>query len=378
MIRHLGFGLFVTLVVLGLSCAPQDETHVPPRRTNIDKDSGVNAVLPFENASLKDRLAAALQHVHDRDLLSTHAFWTIFHGVLGMGLETELIDPETRKKIKFTEAIRVGEKIRGMEFDPSVDGIDVRIVEGSGSYQGHQDQFIAEMLQWGMPLNQKFMVRGEERTFADFCKFSKAKASVHEKQELSWAIIVIGDIYGSDHSWTNRKKEKLHFDDVVRYELKEPIDTAACGGTHRLFGLTWAYHRHIQKGGKMTGVWKDVVDKIEQYKLNAKKYQNKSDGSFSSNYVSKPGYAKDVQGRIGSTGHTLEWLALALTDEELRQPWVQEAAVALCNMILENSTREIDGGSLYHATHGLHIYYDRLFGALAGYMRPIIPPPPKA
>lgn len=378
MIRHLGICFSVTLAFAGLSCAPQDDGP-RPGRIGGGKDPGPSPLVPLTNAPLKERLATALQHVHERDLTTTHAFWTIFHGVLGMGLETELVDADTRKKIKFTDAIRIGEKIRGMEFDPSVDGVDVRIVEGSGAFQGHQDQFIAEMIQWGMPLEQKFMVRGEERSFADFCKFSKAKASVHEKQELSWAIIVIGEMYGTNnHSWTNRKKEKLHYDDVVRYELSETIENAACGGTHRLFGLTWAYHRHRERGGKTEGVWKDVVNKIEEYKRNAKTYQNKSDGSFSSNYVSKPGYAKDVQGRIGSTGHTLEWLALALTDEELRQPWMEEAAVALCNMILENSSRDIDGGSLYHATHGLHIYYDRLFGRLGNYPRPVVPLPPKS
>jgi len=374
MIRHLGVCVLLSAVFLGLSCAPQDDT---PRTDRDDKD-GPTPVAHLANASLKERLAAALQHVHARDLTTSHAFWTIFHGVLGMGLDTELVDAETRKKVKFTDAIRIGEKIRGMEFLPSVDGIDVRIVEGSGAYQGHQDQFIAEMLQWGMPQHQKFMVGGEERVFADFCKFSKAKASLHEKQELSWAIIVVSEIYGTDHEWTNRKKEKLHLEDVVRYELNETIENAACGGTHRLFGLTWAYHRHRERGGKMTGVWKDTVAKIEEYKRNARKYQNKSDGSFSSNYVSKPGYAKDIQSRIGSSGHTLEWLALALTDAELRQPWMEEAAIAVCNMILENSSRDIDGGSLYHATHGLHIYYDRLFGPLAGMTRPVVPLPPKS
>ena len=46
---------------------------------------------------------------------------------------------------------------------------------------------------------------------------------------------------------------------MVRYELNQPIEeNAACGGTHRLFGLTWAYFRHLERGGKTVGVWKDV------------------------------------------------------------------------------------------------------------------------
>ena len=66
--------------------------------------------------------------------------------------------------------------------------------------------------------------------------------------------------------------------------------------------------------------------------------------------------------RIGTTGHVLEWLALALSDEELREPWVQQAASALSLLILDSGNRPIDSGGLYHATHGLHIYHTRVFG----------------
>ncbi len=380
MIRHLVFWP-VVVVLFALSCAPQDDL---PRKNAEDKDDGRNPSMPVvdNKGPLKDRLKATLEHVHARDLQTDYGFWTIFHGVLGMGLDTDLTDPDTRKKIKFIDAIRTGVKIDGMEFDVADDGVDVRIMPGSGMGQGHQDQFIAEMAQWGMKLDQKFLVRGKEYTFADFCRYSRARASVDlkDKQELSWAIIIIGEFYGTDARWTNNQKpaKKLRFEDVVRYELNQPIDTtAACGGTHRLFGLTWAYHRYLQKGGNKAGLWQDVADKIELFKQNAKKYQNRDDGSFSTNYVSDKGSSKDVQTQIGSTGHVFEWLALALAGDELLQPWVQEAAISLCNMILRNQRREIEGGALYHATHGLHIYYDRLFGELPGFQRPLIPLPPK-
>ena len=78
----------------------------------------------------------------------------------------------------------------------------------------------------------------------------------------------------------------LRFEDLLHKELEKPIDTAACGGTHRLFGLTWAYHLHRAKGGEAVGVWKDVADKIALYKKQAREFQNR-DGSFSTAYVSK-------------------------------------------------------------------------------------------
>jgi hypothetical protein len=318
--------------------------------------------LPQVPTAFRDRIDAALEHVRRRDLLTTHGFWTVFHGILGQGLETTLLDPATNQRVNAIDYICRGGTIRGLVFEPmGADGVDVQTQPGTGVGQGHQDQFVAEMLQWGLPLDRKFLIAGKEYTFEDFTRFSKLRAQVTANQELSWAILIIGQCYGTDITWKNRAGETLSFEDVVRYELNQPIETAACGGTHRLFGLTWVYHLHLQKGGKTTGVWKDVADKIDLYKKKAHQLQN-PDGAFSTGYVSQPGNEQDRQVRIGTTGHVLEWLSLASTKKELSEPWMQEAANALVMMILESRTDPIEGGALYHATHGLYLYRARVFG----------------
>jgi hypothetical protein len=56
---------------------------------------------------------------------------------------------------------------------------------------------------------------------------------------------------------------------------------------------------------------------------------------------------------------------------------MQVAASALADMILSNANNALDGGALYHATHGLHIYRTRVFGT-PGPRGLVIPlPPPK-
>jgi hypothetical protein len=373
------FWLPAGAVVLGLSCAPVDDPpakelpSLPAAGTDGPERS---ATLPMPPSGLKERVEAALAHVHERDVLTTHSFWTVFHCILGTGPDATLLDPLTNRRVNAIEYIRTGGEVRGLEFIPTPDGLDVRTGPQFVG-QGHQDQFVAEMAQWGLPADTKFMVRGREYTFADFVHHTQARARVTANQELSWAIVVIGQYVGTDIGWTNAAGEKLRFEDLVRYELDQPIDGAACGGTHRLFGLTWAYHLHLRKGGQTTGVWKDVADKTAHYHEVARKLQN-SDGSFSTKYLSGPGNARDAQLRIGTTGHVLEWLALSLSDGELRAPWVQEAASALSLMILDNQGMPIEGGALYHAAHGLHIYHDRVFGPSAGERRgPLIPLPPE-
>lgn len=351
------------LALTGLTCAPQDDQSVK-KGNGPDAGGGTLSKGPVvvPPTSVAKRIDAALDNVARRDLLTTHAFWTIFHGILGMGPDITLLDPKTEKRAKALDLICEGAEIRGLEFIPTPDGVDVRTLVGSGVGQGHQDQFIAEMAQWGMPLEREFKVGGKRYTFADFVRHSKMRASTTKNQELSWAVLIVAEYFGPDHKWTNTFGETLTVEDMVRYETHQPIDSAACGGTHRLFGITWALHRHLEKGGKLEGGWKEAADKIAEYKERARKFRN-GDGSFASTYLAGPGHSRDLQTRIGTTGHVLEWLALAMTKEELTRPWMEEAASALSTMVLENQNNPIDGGALYHACHGLHIYRTRVYGA---------------
>lgn len=367
------FVIVLTLSIVGCPPAPKDVT---------DKKDDVKVLIQpppkldsFEH--LRTRVKAAIEQVHARELYTTNAFWTVFHGILGMGLEkATLKDLKTGTKVNAIDYICDGGEVRGLQFLPTPHGLDVMTANMQsleGVAQGHQDQFIAEMAQWGMPSTRKFKVAGKDFTFDDFIRHSTMRASVTKNQELSWAIIIISQFHGTDYAWTNSHGEKLRFEDVVRYEINAPTDPAACGGTHRLFGFTWAYHLHTKKGGAKTGVWADTAAKIEEYKELAKKYQSRVDGSLSTEYFKGPGKNPDPQVRISTTGHIVEWLALALTDEELREPWMQDAVNALVQMMLEMKAEPIESGALYHAVHGLQLYYDRVFGTPA----PYLPLPPR-
>jgi hypothetical protein len=368
--------LSVVLALSSITCAPQGEPRhreflSPPPPADEDAVKPPRDVPP----TLKTRIEAAMDNIRSRKVLTTNSFWTVFHGILGMGPDTAtLTDPVTGKEFNAIDYITDGRPIRGMRFIPDPDGVDVQTGPQFVG-QGHQDQYVAEMVQWGLPADREFLIEKKRYPFEEFLKYSKARARVTEKQELSWAIIIIGQHFGTDIRWTNKFGEDLRFEDLVRYELNAPIEKAACGGTHRLFGLTWVYHLHLRRGGKKVGVWKDVAKKIARYKQMARKFQH-PDGSFSTNYVSKLGNATNPTARIGSSGHVLEWLSLALTDDELKEGWVQDAANALALMILDNGDREVEGGALYHAYHGLHIYRTRVFGSTKS-LEKIVPLPPK-
>jgi hypothetical protein len=352
------------LALFCAACAPVDHSATKDEEKSTEASNVSPEKLQIAPKALpkgpRYRIEAAVQNVRDRDLLTTNGFWTVFHGILGLGPSVKLVDPVTREKFNAVDYICKGRPLEGLEFIPTEWGLDVRTTGPTGRGQGHQDYFIAEMAVWGMAPSRKFRVYGKEYTFADFINHTKMRASVAKNQELSWAIVVIGRYLGTDLEWTNGFGEELRFEDLVRYELDATISEAACGGTHRLGGLTYVYHLHLEHGGKTEGVWKEIAEKIAKYRDLAKKYQN-ADGSFSTDFFNGPGNVEDKQRRIYATGHTLEWLSLALSDAELKEQWMQDAATALALMILELQGQPIEGGSLYHAVHGLLMYYARVY-----------------
>lgn len=327
-------------------------------------DAGVESLpapRPTLPSGLRERIDAAMMLVDQRDIQLSNGFWTVFHGILGQGLDLPLTDAQTGRRVNAVEHISKGGEIRGMRFIPTEFGLDVQMGPTFVG-QGHMDQFVAEMIQVGMPKDHAFLVHGKPYTLMDFVRESQSRVRVNADQELSWAIIVIGECVGTDARWKNRWDEPLAFEDLVRYELDQDIENAACGGTHRLFGLAWVRNLHLRRGGADAGVWREIAGTTARYADRAREFQN-SDGSFSTNSFRAPGHDVDLKARVSTTGHILEWLALALDDEPLNAPWVRDAADALSRMILDSAEEPIEGGALYHAVHGLRLFRARLTDA---------------
>jgi hypothetical protein len=344
-----------------------DPDGTGPADTRISNYPPLDLDKPGASDQLRRRIELAIKNVRDRQLLTDHGFWTIFHGILGLGPGTNLFDPDTGQPVNAIDYICKGGKVRGMEFIPTAHGLDVLTAttpELQFVGQGHQDQFIAEMTQWGMKPHQKFRVQGKDYTFMDFVNNSKMRASLKTGQELSWTILVLGQYLDTNIAWTNQDGDKLTFDDLLRYELDASMDKSACGGTHRLFDLSWVHHLHLKRGGKTQGIWKRVAENTSHYQDLAKKWLNPGD-SFSADFFRGPGRSSDPQLRINTTGHIFEWLALSLPDSRLQEPWVQDAANALALMILSIQRQSMEGGTLYHAVHGLIIYHARVYDRAA-------------
>ena len=150
------------------------------------------------------------------------------------------------------------------------------------------------------------------------------------------------------------------FPRLIREELAQPIRGAACGGTHRLSGLSLAVKaRHAPRRAARRRIPR-AAEFVKKYQQYAFRLQNR-DGSLSTSWFRGRGDEDDINRRIKTTGHILEWLCYSLSDEELREPQTVRAVTYLANLMYSNYDNEWEVGPESHATHALLLYDQRVF-----------------
>jgi hypothetical protein len=197
---------------------------------------------------------------------------------------------------------------------------------------------------------------------------TQAQWDVYDGLEATWALMALSTFLPLDTKWTAKDGSQWSIDRLARMEASQKLGDSACGGTHRMYALTVAMNRYLASGGKLTdnpdGTWEIVRAKIKGAVAAAKEFQQ-PDGSLSTNFFERPGTSAEIDKRIGTTGHVLEFLMVALDDNELQEPWVTRAVAHLVGCFEKTKKFDLECGALYHAAHGLVLYRARRFGPRA-------------
>lgn len=313
-------------------------------------------------------LDAVLDFNHQNRRLNTqdHAAWQVLHGIVAYENAFQIRHGD--ENVLAVQYLLDGGRLKGWEMEPGDmlastgrRGLRAIVMPGSKEGQGHYDQWLGYLSQCGLAPEQAIRVGGQEFTVSDYVAQIEWDVPRNPTREYSWTLMALTAYRPTDHTWTASDGKTWSIEDLVRIEVENGFDGAACGGSHRLTGLTMALNHRLAEEKPITGGWKMADDFIRNAAETARKHQN-PDGSFSSNYFLRPGASPDLSIALSTTGHTLEFLTYALTDEELRQPWVQRAAQRLCEMFHATQDYPLECGGLYHSVHGLVLYRQRLFG----------------
>jgi hypothetical protein len=321
--------------------------------------------------ALRDQLDRVLDFTeHGRAMsLEKHAAWQLLHGVLAFGPQFEILSGD--KMVVALDWVFDGNPMRGWTLTATDQGVRAEIEPGKLG-QGHDDQWLAIISQWQVPSTRPIVVAGQPFVLRDMIK--RTMYDCWEGKEGSWTIIALSTYLNPiDQRWTARDGQEWTVERLVSMEAggvyedeygQELINTGACGGTHRLIGLTIALnnYRRQHPDEKLTGGWLAANNRIDWAINQAKDFQLPS-GAFSIQFFQRSANSANLDEHLAATGHTLEFLTFALPQEELEKPWCRRAVAYLCRLLERTKHIDLECGSLYHAAHGLVLYRTKVYGS---------------
>ena len=238
-------------------------------------------------------------------------------------------------------------------------GLRAVLEPGTKTGQGHADQWLAILAQAGLSPEQTIAVPAGTFTIADLVRQVQRDVPRNVDREWSWTLIGLTSYLPTNATWEGGDEQTWSIERLVGEEASQPLESSACGGTHRLIGLSMALNRHLAQEGSLAGPWQDADRIIAEAIARTEAYQDGS-GAFSAHYFERPGITFDLAQALGTSGHTLELLALALPTARVGEPWVARGADYLCDLFDQTADYPLECGALYHALHGLAVYRQRL------------------
>lgn len=321
-------------------------------------------------ASQPARLDALLQQilVGRKLTIADQAAWQILHGSLAYGrafpVETESGIVSASDYVLAGGAMQGWDPVPGDSFgDPPRRTIRLQMDPGAKVGQGHRDQWLAILSQCGYPLDQPVTAGGITSTLDDLVQQALWDIPRNVEREYSWTLLVLANWHDSDHTWKARDGRQWSVADLVHSECHQDLEQSACGGTHRLIGLATIVQKRKSEGKRLGGVWSEAEQLVTDGLRKAEANQN-ADGSACTTFLHRPGWSADLTDVLRTTGHVLEFVAVAAPDETLAEPWVTRSVDRLSEVLELTQSVPLECGALYHAVHGLVLYRQRRYGSL--------------
>jgi hypothetical protein len=327
--------------------------------------------LPGDDEILR-QIDDALEYTYENRRLTVgqrqqdQAAWQIIHGALAF--KREFLVNDGTQDVSAVNYLLAGGKMKGWNMrrgdllDEKSQRYGVKaLVDEDKMGQGHCDQWMGYLSDCHLPIDETIIVEGEKHTIQDYIDQIKLDVVENPTQEYSWTLMCLTAYYPTDYAWKAKDGSDWNIEKLVEIELGHDLEQSACGGTHRMTGLTMAYNRHVAAGKPLDGQWKKLDERIKDCQQKAKEFQN-PDGSLSSNYFARPGKAADLAMAMGSAGHVMEFLATSMDKDELQQPWVKRAVLDVCKTFRKTKAVDVECGALFHAAHGLVLYREKVYG----------------
>jgi hypothetical protein len=310
-------------------------------------------------AATRDKVNQAIA-MYSGALVNTrdHNPWEVFHAIIGQGVKTQVSrggpggEPITAVGWLCFNGRCGGDSLLTWENGHLAARKGPRV-------QGHHGQFLAILAQTHVMPDYPLEYNGRQFTVLDLVE--SEKLGCRAGTELTFKLIGLSHYQPTDAAWKSDDGADWSISRLIHEEIAQPIlRTAPCGGTHRLMGLAYALRRRTKEGRPIDGEFRRAEKYLNDYHAYAFHLQN-ADGSFSTSWFEGPGARPDVNRRLQTSGHILEWLTFSLPTEQLQEPQTVKAVDYLAGILIAGQGRSWEIGPLGHALHALHIYRTRVF-----------------
>ncbi len=308
---------------------------------------------------LQPGMAHVLNYFYQRpEIADGRSNWGMLHSIMVYGIDTRV--RVGRRDYSAIAWIAGNNICRGQRLAESTPN-GIRIKSGVG-LQGHQAQMLAVFSLCGVPLEYPIYADGQQYSLHDVMRAEMRACKSGE--ELTFTLIALSHYLDSDETWTADDGETWSVERLIREELSQPIVGAACGGTHRLMGFTHALRNRRMEGKPITGQWARAEAFTNDFIQYAYQLQNR-DGSMSTNWFEGREDNGNVDRKIQTTGHIVEWLLTVTPDSQLEDPRLVRAVRYLLSAMYNDLDHDWSIGPKGHALRSLAMYHQRLFGTNA-------------
>lgn len=332
-----------------------------------NRPSATSEEVPKTKPEMSDSIRVVLDKYYDHPPNTRDdSPWRLLHWSIAYGIDAQVrMGGPTGKQVSAIGWLCENRPSAGVRL-ASLAGNDLQLPIAGGK-QGHPGQFLAMLAQ--SQIQRDFGIRVDNRrlTVADLVE--------HEKQtcrsgaELTFKLIGIANYGNSEDVWHNSAGEEWSVRRLLEEELRQPINSRiTCGGTHRLFALSYALHCRQNETRPVDGPWERAQRRIDEYQVRAFQLQN-NDGSFSTAWFDGKEHSTNARKRLATSGHVMEWLAYSLPDEYLQDERFENGLRFVTNLLATNQVSSSDWGALTHALHALAIYEHRVIGSQPGQRR---------
>ncbi len=339
-----------------------DSTSSTPDRPAVK----AQAEFTLQQLRLRDDINRCLGYFMDRpETIARRSPWAVMHAILPFGVEAELGAGNRRVNAIGWMCYNGVCKTQRI-FQPTRAGFRTNLGPG---VQGHEGQFLAILAQSKVAPTYPIKIGNRSYTINDLVRLEMA--TCREKSELTFKLIGLSHYVDHNQRWRDNQGGNWSIEKLVAEELDQPVVGAACGGTHRLMGLTYSLLKHKQAGLPVTGHWYRAEEYLNDFVAYAFSLQN-SDGSFGTEWFERRANEPNIERKVQTTGHTLEWLVYTLPDDQLGSPQILKSIEFLLGTIGAEPGRDWPIGPRGHSLRALALYNQRVFGAQPGKMRQFI------